>query len=58
MKVSSDRIIEVQLILNEKEARWLKANMQNPLHNQDPIDESDVDVEMREAFFTACATAV
>ena len=41
------------LELNEKEATWLRGVMQNPLHNQSPAEETELDSRMRKAFFGA-----
>ncbi len=41
------------LHLTEDQAKWLKGIMQNPLHSDDPMDESPLDAEMRVAFFNS-----
>lgn len=41
------------LELDELEATWLNAVMQNPLHAQHPSEETKFDKEMREKFFFA-----
>jgi hypothetical protein len=37
--------IYVQLTLNEKEAKWIKTTMQNPLHDVPP-DKEDPEIRM------------
>lgn len=39
------------LKLNEKEAMWLKAVMQNPLYSLEPDEEREDNKEMRKRFF-------
>ena len=45
------------LDLNEEEACWLRATMQNPLFNQNPDEEDQHDKEMRMKFFSAVEKA-
>jgi hypothetical protein len=45
--------ITVLLELDEKEALWLRAVMQNPLHQSDLGQEPPEDREMRSRFFEA-----
>ncbi|MDD5220628.1 MAG: hypothetical protein PHV11_08685 [Candidatus Bipolaricaulis sp.] len=44
---------KIHLILTQEEALWLKAQLQNPLHNQSPSEETPQDAEMRGRFFEA-----
>jgi hypothetical protein len=50
VRISTKKV--VALILEEQEARWLKAVMQNNLHGG-YMDESAEDTKYREAIFTA-----
>lgn len=54
MQSNTSNVITVTLVLNEEEAKWLSAQMQNPLHGQAPTEESAAaDARMRKAFFDA-----
>jgi hypothetical protein len=46
---TAETTISVRLKLDEVEARWLMAVMQNPLHDQ----EEALNMKMRESIFTA-----
>ena len=41
------------LILNEKEATWLRGVMKNPLHGEHPSTENTIDAKHRKAFLEA-----
>jgi hypothetical protein len=43
----------ITLVLNEREAEWLKGLMQNPIGGMDPQDEPEDDREMRRIFWEA-----
>lgn len=43
----------VTLQLSAVEADWLKQQMQNPLHGQNPMEETPEDREMRKELWTA-----
>ena len=49
MKVETQ--ITTKLILTEREATWLKGQMQNPLYKTNPDNEEHLDKEMRMRFF-------
>ena len=51
MQVNSKKVVKIQLILTEKEARWLMAYVQNP--RCEPQDEPSGDAEMRKQFFNS-----
>jgi hypothetical protein len=42
-----------KLILNEDEARWLKAMVQNPVYGVTPSEEPKEEKEMRSKFWSA-----
>ena len=45
--------ITVTLRLTEREANWLREQMQNPLHKIEPLNEATLDKDMRHRFFSA-----
>lgn len=49
--------IVVTLVLSHDEAKWLNAQMQNPLHDIHPNEENSEDAEMRKKFFEATQDA-
>ena len=51
MEGTTDREIKVTLVMNEREARWLKAMTQNPITNCEPEKETDDCRDMRHSFF-------
>ncbi len=51
MKAEKVETFEVNLKLSKEEALWLMGNMQNPLHGQDVIEETDSDSIIRHKFF-------
>ena len=51
METNIKKEIKIILTLNEKEAQWLKATMQNPFNGVE--DESNETSEMRHKFFNA-----
>lgn len=51
--METKKITQVILKLTVEEAKWLHDNMQNPLHTQEPFNESAEDEEMRHLFFYA-----
>lgn len=53
MKYEKRADITITLTLNEREAAWLHAVMQNPLHGESPARESEENKVMRQMFFTA-----
>lgn len=53
MKSTITTTIVVTLVLSKDEAGWLHTVMQNPLHDQNPHRESDVDRGMRQKFWEA-----
>ena len=44
--------LRVVLTLEEEEAYWLKAVMQNPLFGREPSEESEKDRDMRKNIFS------
>lgn len=59
MKTTVDKKLEITLILNEEEAEWLKAVVQNPIGvSYEFGDESEADGHMREKFFNAISRAL
>lgn len=53
MKSQSSITRVLKLELTEEETAWLHAVMQNPLHGQEPGQESREDEVMRSKFFNA-----
>jgi len=53
MKATAQRAVTITIELNETEACWLIANMQNPLHGVQPDHEIDNDRACRIELFTA-----
>ena len=53
MKSQSSITHTTTLVLDEEETAWLHAVMQNPLHGQEPGQESREDEVMRSKFFNA-----
>lgn len=53
MQVDNVTVKKTILQLDEDEAQWLNAQMQNPLHGQTPEQETKEDKDMREKFFKA-----
>ena len=53
MQTSVSAMKTTTLMLNEREAEWLKALMQNPIGVMYPQDEPPDDREMRAKFWTA-----
>ena len=51
MKVKKRREIEITIIMDEIEAKWLKGIMQNPFHLIDIEDENRQDRKMRKMFW-------
>jgi len=47
--------IEYTLVLDEQEARWLRGLMQNPIFDEEPDEEPELDRTMRETIWTALA---
>lgn len=50
---SKETTIHINLRLNEETARWLMANLQNPLQGQDRAEEPSRDTAMRSSLFNA-----
>lgn len=44
---------KMHLLLNKEEVRWLKYIMQNPLYEQSPEEEDELDRDMRGRFWNA-----
>jgi hypothetical protein len=44
-------MVVLELKLTEKERQWLHNVMQNPLHNQNPHEEDELDSKYRQMFF-------
>ena len=60
MKVTGYKSITIKLEMDELEARWLKALMQNPFHDSftsKGCEESETDTTMRKIFFDALTEA-
>lgn len=53
MRTNITTSIVVTLVLSQEEAAWLHLLMQNPLHGQQPAEESPEDAEMRQKFWDA-----
>lgn len=53
MRSSRKTVSVTKLRLDDEEAKWLREQMQNPLHGQDLEDESAHDRDMRQRFFDA-----
>ena len=53
MKTNITTSIVITLVLSKEEAAWLHLVMQNPLHGQQPTEESKEDAVMRYKFFDA-----
>ena len=53
MKNEIKRNVEIILTLNGGEAQWLHEIMQNPIHCENPADESPTDNAIRHMFFNA-----
>lgn len=53
MKSSTRTVLETTLVLNLEEAAWLRAHMQNPLHDESLEEEDPINREFREKFFRA-----
>ena len=51
MKAKTKRDIEVTIVMDESEAKWLKAIMQNPFYGQTLENERDIDFKNREMFW-------
>ncbi len=51
MKAKARKDIEVTIIMDELEARWLKSVMQNPLYGQTLESEREQDSKMRLMFW-------
>ena len=51
MESKSTKSIEVTIIMDEIEARWLMGIMQNPIYGQQPDDENQTDRTMRKIFW-------
>ena len=51
MKAKVQKNIEVTIIMDESEAQWLKAIMQNPLFDQTIEDENGIDFKNRRMFW-------
>jgi len=47
--------IEYTLVLDEQEARWLRGLMQNPIFDEEPDEEPELDRTMRETIWAALA---
>lgn len=47
------KVVEITLVINEEEAAWLHAAMQNPINYDRPEEESTQDSTMRQKFFDA-----
>lgn len=58
MKSQIKREIEILLTLNEKEARMLRAMMQNPLNGQHPRDEPKEEFDIRVGVFETLKVAL
>ena len=52
MKARTVRTVKIVLELEEKEAKWLKSVVQNPIGNCTPAEEDDTDKDMRLKFWT------
>jgi hypothetical protein len=57
MQVTRKMETTVTLVLTEVEARWLNAQVQNPLHNLLLEQEDPLDTQMRSVFFHATKLA-
>jgi len=53
MKVRIRKQLTIVLTLNEEEARWLKAAVQNPFHGKNLEEESSTDSGMRKDLWNA-----
>ena len=51
MKAKARKDIEVTIIMDELEARWLKSVMQNPLYGETLESERKQDLKMRLMFW-------
>ena len=51
MDIKQQKEITYTLILNEKEAQWLKVLMQNPIFDESPEDEPTDERAMRTIFW-------
>lgn len=51
MKCTKIKEVKYLLELSEDEAKWLRNNMQNPLHVVDPNCESEKDLDNRTNLF-------
>lgn len=51
MKIKEKR--QFVLELSEEEVNWLRGVMQNPINCEHPVDEEQIDREMREKFWEA-----
>lgn len=54
MRAKAERELTIELIMDEKEARWLKAYMQNTFQP----DEPDTDTAMRIEIFNTIRDAI
>lgn len=57
MQTDVKHTIEITLVMNAEEARWLNGVMQNPLNGQHPTLEDPEDRHMRKKFFNATEAA-
>jgi len=57
-RMEAKSVTKVTLDLDLDEAMWLKATLQNPLHDMHPDDESEEERYMREKFFTTLKSAL
>lgn len=51
MRAKAQHKLVISVHLDEDEAKWLLAVMQNPLGDTHPDDESEMDREMRKELF-------
>jgi hypothetical protein len=58
MKIKNQTTMKITLKLEEHEALWLKGIMQNPLHGENPEEESRKDKKMRTLFWNALKSKV
>ena len=47
--------IEYTLVLDEQEARWLRGLMQNPIFDESPEEEPELDNQIRRSIWDALA---